>query len=321
MSRAITKEEFLKRFTTKFPSAEIEIIDYVSLKKPCKVQCLKCGKIIEKTRAEGFLTAWPCCEGKNETKVDLVKRLCDEDGHYKFIKQIDSRTVIIKHLDCGNEMTKSIQAAISAPCSCAQCGTQGQKLRISIQEAQKQLDETFEGNLEILFFDGVDSKASQYRCKKCGLIFNQSHYNLLAKCRGCPKCDQRRSKGELSMRKWLEERQITYKEQISFAELGGLRFDFGVYEGDILRALIEVQGEQHFREVFHYPSRPDYFKTQIMHDEQKREFCKEHNIPLFEIINNSGKLTNLDILDKFLSNSTTISAKESTSQANGDGND
>ena len=58
-----------------------------------------------------------------------------------------------------------------------------------------------------------------------------------------------------------------------------------------------------------------------MHDEQKREFCKEHNIPLFEIINNSGKLTNLDILDKFLSNSTTISAKESTSQANGDGND
>jgi len=311
MSRKITKDIFLERFNQRFPEAQIEILEYISLKNACKIKCRLCGKEFNKTRAESFLKSWSCCNGKNESKFNLVDRLCKADGHYEIVKILDPTHLIIKHLDCGNEITKTIQSAVSAPCSCKFCNTQSEKLRISLNDAQEQLNEIFEGNITVLFFDGVDSKKSQYRCNKCGLIFNQSYYNLISKCRGCPKCDARRSKGETAMRKYLDENGIKYKEQVNFKELGRLKFDFGILDKeDKIISLIEVQGDQHFKEVFRYPSRPDYFLIQQFHDEQKREWCKSKNIPLYEIINDCGKLLNLDILSNL--NSTTISVKEST---------
>ena len=311
MSRKITKEVFLQRFYQRYPEAKIDVLTYDSLKKFCKIKCLICGNVYTKPRAEGFLSSWKCCEGNNESKIELIKRLCNESGEYQFIKQLDALHIVIKHLKCGNELTKSVQSATLSPCSCPICNTQSQKLRISLQDAQKQLDDAFGGSIQVLFFDGVDSKKSQFRCNQCGLIFNQSHYNLITKCRGCPKCDQRRSKGEKAMRKWLDEHQFEYQEQIHFKELGQLSFDFGIIQNNQIIALIEVQGEQHYKEIFHYSSHPNYFKIQQLHDQQKRDFCKKQNIPLYEIINISGKLKNLDILSD-LSNSTTISVKEST---------
>lgn len=311
MSRKITQEIFLERFKLRYPDAQIEVLEYSSLKAPCKAKCLKCGAEFKRTRAESFLTSWPCCESKNESKIEMIKRLCEIDGHYQFIKQVDATHLIIKHLDCGSEITRTVQAATTAPCACSECKTQSQKLRISIQDAQEQLQEHFGDDLTLLFFDGVDSKKSQYRCNKCGLIFNQSHYNLLSKCRGCPKCDQRRSKGERAMRKYLDEKGIIYNEQVRVPELGALSFDFEVLDREGKRfGFIEVQGDQHYREVFRYKSRPNYYLTQQVHDEQKRQWCKENGFPLYEIYNDSGTLKNLDILSDL--NSTTISVKEST---------
>ena len=312
MSRKITEEEFLQRLHKRFPEANIEVLEYDSIKKPVKVKCKECGKIIEKSSAESLVTSWPCCGRMREKGIEKIKRLCEENGHYQLIKQTDPLHVIIKHLDCGNELKKTIQSAFREPCACPYCKTRGEKLRLSLKEAQQQVDDAFFGQIEILTFDGVDSKKSKFRCNKCGLIFNQSQYVLIHSCRGCPKCDQRRSKGERAMRVWLDEQKLEYKEQIHFSELPRLSFDFGVYENDKLKFLIEVQGEQHFRPVFRYPTRPNTFEKQLQHDEEKRTFCKKNSIPLYEIINVSGKLQNLDIL----SNSTTISVKESKVEAN-----
>lgn len=296
MSRKITQEEFLSRFYQRYSEAQIKILSYNGIKNPCKLECLKCGKLHQKNSAGDFLKSWKCCD-KVEPKLDLIKRLCMEDGHYQFIKQVDNLHVIIKHLDCGNELTRTIAAAIGNPCCCTICDTRRERLRISLKEAQAQLDEKFQSEIEILFFDGVDSRKSQFRCRKCGLIFNQSHYNLLTKCRGCPKCDARRSKGERAMRQWLDAHNYKYNEQVQIPALGSLKFDFGILDNSLnYIAFIEVQGDQHFKEVFRYPSRPGYFKIQQQHDEQKREWCKEQGIPLYEIINDCGKLLNLDIL-------------------------
>lgn len=311
MSRKITEGEFSKRVQQHFPEAKFKVLSFYSIKQPAKVKCLKCGKEYEKPCAENFVASWPCCGKNYENAYERIKRICSENGHYEVVKRLDPTHLIIKHLDCGNEMKKTIQSANVSPCCCKFCQTQNQRLRISKEDAQKQLDAVFNGQIEILFFDGVDSKKSQFRCNKCGLIFKQAHYTQIKSCRGCPKCDQRRSKGERAMRKWLDERGFTYAEQVHFPELPRLSFDFGIYENENLKFLIEVQGEQHYRDVFRYPSRPNNFKMQQLHDEQKRQFCKEKNIPLFEIINESGKLTNLEIL----SNSTTISAKESKAEA------
>ena len=86
MSRKITKEIFLQRFYQRYPDAKIEVLVYDSLRKPGQIRCLICGEIHSKPRAEGFISSWECCEGNNESKVKLIKRLCDESGDYQFIK-------------------------------------------------------------------------------------------------------------------------------------------------------------------------------------------------------------------------------------------
>lgn len=86
MSKKITKGIFLQRFYQRYPDAKIEVLAYDSLNKPCQVKCLICGKIHSKPRAVGFIQSWNCCEGNNESKIELIKRLCNEDGDYQFIK-------------------------------------------------------------------------------------------------------------------------------------------------------------------------------------------------------------------------------------------
>ena len=57
-----------------------------------------------------------------------------------------------------------------------------------------------------------------------------------------------------------------------------LRFDFAIFNEDKLVGLIEFQGEQHY-----IPSNGFYNETLIEHDKMKKEYCKNHNIPLIEI--------------------------------------
>ena len=92
------------------------------------------------------------------------------------------------------------------------------------------------------------------------------------------------------LKKILEDNQIFYKEQVGVEELPLQHFDFGVYEGETLLYFIEVQGEQHReeREIFR-----DNLAKIKERDERKREYCHTHNIPLYEIIYQKGKLLNL----------------------------
>ena len=76
MSRKITQEDFLIRFQKRFPNANINIEQYSSIKSQCTIRCNMCNQVHTKTRAEGFLNSWPCCGGHDETKIDMVKRLC-----------------------------------------------------------------------------------------------------------------------------------------------------------------------------------------------------------------------------------------------------
>lgn len=93
---------------------------------------------------------------------------------------------------------------------------------------------------------------------------------------------------EVLIEKYLTERSISFKRQYTFPDLRGkrypLRFDFAVFDDeDNLRCLIEYQGEQHFRNIFQVPD--DEYQKALARDEAKREYCKVHDIPLFELSN------------------------------------
>jgi predicted nucleic acid-binding Zn-ribbon protein len=163
---------------------------------------------------------------------------------------------------------------------------------LPVEEVQKRLDEQFSGEIKILEYNGQLEK-NKYKCLKCGLIFTQQH-TCLIQSRGCPKCDKNKSNGEKYIAKLLEQKGIKFEEQVGVTGLPLQHFDFGIYdENNLLLYFIEVQGEQHReeREIF----RDSLAKIQER-DERKRKYCRENNIPLYELIYQKGKFKNLDIL-------------------------
>ena len=297
MSRKVTKEDFLKRLN-KDAFFNLEIIKYDSIKKPCSIKCNICGKIITKERAEYFLgTKSFCCQTKNKKVIELVKELYKEKDDYEIIKQDSNpKYFIVRHNKCGNEMKRTAQDILKNPYHCNVCDAADIKLRLSFEEAKKKLEDKFGNDIKLLHYEGVSSKKDQFQCNRCKLIFNKDLETLIEKTRGCPRCDMRYSKGERAMKKWLEDHNKTYKEQLRFDDLPRLFFDFGVFDGNKLLYLIEVQGAFHFKEILISDKRQNVFERQQENDNKKREWCRKKQIPLYEIINEDGKLLNLDIL-------------------------
>jgi len=63
---------------------------------------------------------------------------------------------------------------------------------------------------------------------------------------------------------------------------GRLRFDFAVFENNVLSHLIEYDGRQHFEPV-KYMGGEKRFKIQVRNDKLKDEYCSENNIRLIRL--------------------------------------
>lgn len=80
----------------------------------------------------------------------------------------------------------------------------------------------------------------------------------------------------------LDSKNIEYKRQFTFSDLrdkGLLRFDFAIFKKGKLLGLVEYQGSQHYE-------LNDSFSNNgllLLHDNMKKEYCQEHNIPLLEL--------------------------------------
>lgn len=104
-----------------------------------------------------------------------------------------------------------------------------------------------------------------------------------AKSCGCLK-----SNGENVISNILDQYNISYAKEFSFADLkgihgGALRFDFAIFDNqNNLIALIEYQGEQHYinREFFDKKLK---FEKRQEYDQRKRDYCQQKGIKLIEI--------------------------------------
>lgn len=109
------------------------------------------------------------------------------------------------------------------------------------------------------------------------------------------------SRYEESVIKILKQGQISFVREKTFSDLkhGLFRFDFYIYNLDGAPAIVEVDGEQHFKPIY---GRQSFLKGQE-HDRRKNSYCLANNIPLYRIpyweINNLK--TSADIFsNKFL---------------------
>ena len=93
------------------------------------------------------------------------------------------------------------------------------------------------------------------------------------------------SLGEMYIEKAVKKLGLKYLREIEFDDLvtkagGKMRFDFGIFDdSNNLISLIEFQGEQHY-----ITTKGSFGELQrTVTDRAKKEYCKNKNIPLFEI--------------------------------------
>lgn len=130
------------------------------------------------------------------------------------------------------------------------------------------------------------NKIIYYHCKcDCGNELDVSSSHL--KRKDTKSCGCVHSFPETYISDFLRKNNICFQRQYKFNECKSrknrkLPFDFAIFNNKKqLQFLIQFQGQQHFKNTF-YSSEKDY-QEYISHDQQKRNFCINNNIILYEI--------------------------------------
>lgn len=123
-----------------------------------------------------------------------------------------------------------------------------------------------------------------WTCKcQCGNIVSVRSAHL--KNGTTQSCGCLNSSGEEKISHVLQKQNQQYRTQYTFPDLCGdkglLRFDFALFNKDKLIALIEYQGEQHYRKWGNESL--ERFLKRKEYDQKKRDYCQKHNINLIEI--------------------------------------
>jgi hypothetical protein len=296
MGNKFTGKEFIERIELFFPEWNFEVLEFNGYKKPAKIKCLNCGKIISLEKASYLSRKINICSCYKKftdyhDKLKYLGEKCDFEILYDGSAQEKKR---IKCKKCGCIMERSLVSLLNTPQHCDNCHKyrEGQ-FHYSKEEVQKRLDENFNKEYELLQYQGM-TKSALLRHLNCGYIFKIREIGDLfeGRNRGCPKCYQFKSLGEQKIRNFLDKENINYIPQKTFSPLNKSKYRFDFYLPDFNLA-IEYQGEQHFRDNAFF--KEDLSTTQ-KRDEIKRKYCKENNIELLEI-----KYTKLKEIDTILS--------------------
>lgn len=148
------------------------------------------------------------------------------------------------------------------------------------------------GSLSPLYLTSVRQPGDSWVCRcDCG------HYRVvnrlilrddLRSVNCCRECLKRYSNGERFVERTLIKMGITYQSEYSFSDLkdkGKLRFDFAILnETRDVVACIEYDGLQHYGPIENSSfATEEYWEVLHRHDEQKNQYCSNHNIPLLRI--------------------------------------
>lgn len=185
--------------------------------------------------------------------------------------------------DCGNEKV-ILGSNLSRTKSCGCLAGSGARQRFMDLTGQRfgLLTVVEEAERNII---PSGQKQTMWKCVcDCGgiTIVRAAHLRdgLTRSC-GCVK-----SHGERNVAAALSERNVDYIREYTLKDCKSsdgyrLKFDFAIFIDNKLRALVEYQGEQHYKVIDRAPAFGKMQREET--DKIKREYCSTHNIPLYEI--------------------------------------
>jgi very-short-patch-repair endonuclease len=138
---------------------------------------------------------------------------------------------------------------------------------------------------EVIFGDcSTISDKVKIICPVHGLFKQRVSHHMRG--HGCPKCVY--SKGNMKIYNYLISIGTPFKAEYKFKDCKFLRllsFDFAIFSDESFRsikAIIEYDGEQHFRPCSMFGGEKTFIKQQIK-DAIKNQYCEDHGIPILRI--------------------------------------
>ena len=245
-----------------------------------KRYCKKCGSELEK----GQQLCAKCKEEQN-------KRVCERCGKEFFIKDYSSKkycsyecSLKPQHTKicgyCGKEFTTTREEQKYCTQKCSNLNTQKSHL-----DFMKELIEMHNGTIvPTEMYKGSDYEL-ECVCLRCGSKMKKlARFYIGSFKYGCSKCNIK-SHGENKVLQYIKDKEYEYARQYTIKEVkykNTLLFDFAILKDNNVIALIEYDGEQHFKPIKRFGGDKQY-KKQIEKDEIKNNYCKENNIPLIRI--------------------------------------
>lgn len=282
-----THEEFISQLININPNIEV-IEKYTGVKNKLKCKCL-----IDKY--EWYVTpsdllsgkGCPSCGRRNSNnarrksqdvyihQLELVNPDIEPIGEY-----INAKTKILhkckKHgMEFRMDPTHALRGQGCYLCKKEKCTT------FQVKDHNTYEYEISNINSNISVVDNYINAATPilHKCK----IHNYTWYakpNHILHGHGCPMCAS--SIGEKSISQTLKRYGVTFEQQKVFNDCKDKRplsFDFYL---PLYNMCIEYQGEQHYKPIEYFGGE-EQFKIQQLHDDIKRDYCKNHGIFLLEI--------------------------------------
>lgn len=186
--------------------------------------------------------------------------------------------------DCGNQKVVTRNALVSH--YTVSCGCWNEEKRHRPSSQRKDLMGQRFGRLVALergpniIVKSCEQKSTWICRCDCGNVVQIRQRDLLnGKTRSCGCLV---SKSEEIICRELSKLNVCYKNQYFFKDLRGrkgglLKFDFAIFKNDELSFLLEYQSEYHYFNIEYGREVREYT------DPRKKEYCKSHNIKLYEI--------------------------------------
>lgn len=268
---------------------------YVNSHTKIRFKCKKCGHEFQKTPHNVLVgQGCPKCAIKSRASKransldDFIERMRVINPTIKITAKnyVNSKTKIeCECLVCGEKMKKTPDSLLSGK-GCRKCFFK--KIHDTKCFTQEEFERRMsESNPSVKIIGKYYNRNTEIlcECKKCGNQWNTKPVCVLNMGHGCPKC--RMSHGEKTLKRILDEYGINYNTQHTFDGcVYEAKLKFDVFDLDN-RIAYEYQGQQHYYPVNFGGCSDEVaqkdFEIDQIRDNIKREYCKEHNIPLIEI--------------------------------------
>lgn len=288
-----SKEQFISNAILKHGNRyTYENVIYINSKTKVQIDCSIHGAFFQQPNAHLNGNKCPSCSGKKvRSTEEFINQCIDIHGNLYDYSNVDYKNnkqkikIICKEHD--NEIELYARSHLSGV-GCTKC-----KIKKYIP-LFKQIHNNYY-SYEKSEYNGYN-KQIIITCPVHGDFYQNPFYHLDG-C-GCSQCTVFLSKGELYIKKFLEDNDIYFLQQKRFDDCKNtytLPFDFYIPHKN---TCIEYDGEQHFSPIEYFGG-DEIFERQVQNDNIKNEYCNKHNIQLLRI--RYGNIENIpSILSKVL---------------------